>query len=56
LEDILGPGSKRARVAIEACREAWYVHDVLTGWGHEVVLVDTTRTKQIGIGPVRNFV
>jgi len=49
LEDVLGPGSKRATVAIEACREAWYVHDVLEGWGHEVVLVDTTRTKQIGI-------
>jgi hypothetical protein len=49
LEDLLGPASKRARVAIEACREAWYVHDVLKEWGHEVVLVDTTRTKQIGI-------
>ena len=49
LEDVLGPGSKRATVAIEACREAWYVHDMLTQWGHEVVLVDTTRTKQIGI-------
>lgn len=49
LEDVLGPGSKRATVAIEACREAWHVHDVLTRWGHEVVLVDTTRTKQIGI-------
>jgi transposase len=49
LEDVLGPGSKRARVAIEACREAWHVHDVLTQWGHDVLLVDTTRTKQIGI-------
>jgi transposase len=49
LEDLLGPASKRARVAIEACREAWYVHDVLKEWGHEVILVDTTRTKQIGI-------
>ncbi|HXX68106.1 MAG TPA: IS110 family transposase [Polyangiaceae bacterium] len=49
LEDLLGPGSKRATVAIEACREAWFVHDVLTQWGHEVVLVDTTRTKRIGI-------
>jgi len=49
LEDVLGPGSGRAMVAIEACREAWYVHDVLKQWGHEVVLVDTTRTKQIGI-------
>jgi len=49
LEDLLGPGSKRATVAIEACREAWYVHDVLRAWGHEVVMVDTTRTKQIGM-------
>jgi len=38
-----------ARVAIEAYREAWHVHDVLTQWGHDVLLVDTTRTKQIGI-------
>jgi hypothetical protein len=49
LEDVLGPESKGARIAIEACREAWHVHDVLTRWGHEVVLVDTTRTRQIGI-------
>jgi transposase len=49
LEDVLGRTSQRARVAIEACRQAWHVHDVLKGWGHEVVLVDTTRTKQIGI-------
>jgi hypothetical protein len=45
LEDVLGPGSRRAMVAIEA----WYVHDVLKQWGHEVVLVDTTRTKRIEI-------
>jgi hypothetical protein len=32
LEDLLGPGSKRARATIEACREAWHVHDVLTQW------------------------
>lgn len=49
LEDVLGPTSERARVAIEACREAWHVHDVLASWGHDVVLVDTTRTKQVGI-------
>jgi transposase len=49
LEDLLGPGTRRARIAIEACREAWHVHDTLTKWGHEVVLVDTTRTRQIGL-------
>jgi transposase len=37
-------------VAIEACREAWYVHDLLKGWGNEVLLVDTTRSRQLGIG------
>ena len=50
LRDLLGPGTARAVVAIEACREAWHVHDVLTSWGHEVLLVDTTRARRIGIG------
>jgi transposase len=36
-------------VAIEACREAWHVHDQLRAWGHDVLLVDTTRARQIGI-------
>jgi transposase len=49
LADVLGPGSKRAKVAIESCREAWHVHDTLREWGHDVVLVDTTRTRQIGV-------
>lgn len=50
LEDTLGPDCAKARVAIEACREAWFVHATLTRWGHEVVVVDTTRVKQLGIG------
>lgn len=53
LEDLrsrLGPGTERARVAFEAAREAWHVHDTLTGWGHEAKIVDTTRLKTIGIG------
>lgn len=50
LKDRLGPDTPQARVAIEACREAWYVHDLLTEWGHQVVIVDTTRTRQIGVG------
>jgi len=29
----VGPGSKGATVAIKACREAWYVHDVLAPMG-----------------------
>ena len=49
LRDLLGPGCAPAHVAIEACREAWHVHDVLTEWGNEVLLVDTTRARQIGI-------
>jgi transposase len=50
LERQLGKGSARARVAIEACREAWHVHDTLVSWGHEVLLVDTTRVREVGIG------
>jgi transposase len=50
LEDLLGPGTLTARVAIEACREAWHVRDQLVTWGHEVLLVDTTRVGKLGIG------
>ena len=48
--DQLGPDTPPANVAIEACREAWHVHDVLTANGHNVVLIDTTRVKRLGIG------
>jgi transposase len=50
LEELLEPSTGRARVVLEACREAWYLHDLLTGWGHEVWVVDTTRVRQLGIG------
>lgn len=50
LEALLAPGTGRARVVLEACRQAWYLHDLLTGWGHEVWVVDTTRVRQLGIG------
>ncbi|WP_437776139.1 IS110 family transposase [Sorangium sp. So ce1097] len=50
LQDVLGPSSAPARVAIEACREAWAVHDKLRDWGHDVLVVDTTRARQLGIG------
>jgi transposase len=50
LEAALGPDTGRARVVFEACREAWYLYDLLTGWGHEVWVVDTTRVRQLGIG------
>jgi transposase len=47
---LLGPATEPARVAIESCREAWSIHAKLTEWGKEVCLVDTTRSRQIGIG------
>jgi transposase len=50
LEFELGPQQAPAVVAIEACREAWHVHDVLESWGNEVVIVDTTRVRQLGVG------
>jgi transposase len=49
-EELLSPSSSPATVAIEACREAWHVHDVLTKRGHKVLLVDTTRVRQLGVG------
>lgn len=50
LDDVLGEDAAPARVALEACREAWHVHAVLTKCGHEVLLVDTSRVRQLGIG------
>jgi transposase len=50
LSTVLGPEQPEATVAIEACREAWYVYDLLQSWGNRVVLVDTTRSRQLGIG------
>ena len=50
LQRRLGPETAPARVAFEACREGWHVADRLTAWGHEPVMVDTTRVKQLGIG------
>jgi transposase len=50
LRPLLGPDQGRALVAIEACREAWHVHDMLVSWGNEVLMVDTTRSKALGIG------
>src|SRR6185295_5137273 len=32
------------------CREAWAVQDQLEAWGHEPVMLDTTRVRQLGIG------
>jgi transposase len=50
LERLLGPRTAPARVAIEACREVWHVERRLREWGHEPLVVDTTRVKQLGVG------
>jgi transposase len=47
---LLGPNTPPAKVAFEACREAWAVHDQLEAWGHEPLMLDTTRVRQLGIG------
>ncbi len=53
LASRLGPGTEPARIAFEASREAWHVHDLLKRWGHEVEIVDTTRLQMIGLGQHR---
>jgi transposase len=50
LARLLGPNTPPAKVAFEACREAWAVHDQLEEWGHEPLMLDTTRVRQLGVG------
>jgi transposase len=50
LKSRLGPMSAPAVVGFEACREGWYVHDLLEQWGHRPRMLDTTRVRQIGVG------
>ena len=50
LEPLLGAATSPARVAFEACREAWHVHDVMVAWGKKPVLLDTTRIRRVGVG------
>lgn len=50
LKNLLGPTCEPAQVAIEACREAWHVHARLTDWGNDVLLLDTTRIRKLGVG------
>ena len=40
----------RSRVAVEAGRQGWVIHDRITAAGHEACVMDTTRTRQAGIG------
>jgi transposase len=53
LASRIGPKSERARIAFEACREGWHVHDKLAEWGHEPHMLDTTRIRQLGVGQHR---
>lgn len=50
LQAVIGPNTPPAKVAFEACREAWAVYDQLNAWGHEPLMLDTTRVRQLGIG------
>jgi len=50
LEPELGPQTAKAKVAVEACREAWFLVEQLRRWGHEPLVVDTTRSAKLGIG------
>jgi len=42
-----------ALIAIESCRDSGWVRQELVALGHEVVVVDTTRARAIGIGQGR---
>ena len=53
LSSRLGPDTEAATVAFEACREGWFVHDTLAGWGHDPRMLDTTRVRQMGVGQHR---
>lgn len=46
----IGPNTPPARVLFEAGRCAWRLHAKLEEWGHEPLVLDTTRAKQLGIG------
>jgi len=50
LQRWLGPNTPPACVAVEASREAWHVTARLRAWGHEPIIVDTTRVKRLGVG------
>lgn len=46
----VGPGTAPARVAFEACREGWHIHDTLLEWKQVPLMLDTTRVRRLGIG------
>jgi len=53
LNDRIGPNTPPARVLFEAGRSSWHVHDELVKAGHEPIMLDTTRARQLGIGQHR---
>jgi transposase len=53
LIDRIGPNTPAARVLFEAGRSSWHVYDTLKEWGHEPLMLDTTRARQLGIGQHR---
>jgi transposase len=53
LKSRLGADRPPARIGFEACREGWHVHDTLAQWGHEPLMLDSTRVRQIGVGQHR---
>jgi transposase len=50
LKSRIGPNCPPARIAFEASREAWHVHDTLVAWGHDPKMLDTTRVRALGVG------
>jgi hypothetical protein len=50
LKSRIGPTCPPARIAFEASREAWHVHDTLVAWGHDPKMLDTTRVRALGVG------
>ena len=50
LKSRIGPDCPAARIAFEASREAWHVHDTLVAWGHDPKMLDTTRVRALGVG------
>jgi len=42
-----------AQIVIESCRSSGWVQALLTGLGHEVIVVDTTRVRALGVGQGR---
>lgn len=49
LKSRIGPDCPPARIAFDASREGWHVHDTLVSWGHDAKMIDTTRVRAMGV-------